>query len=149
MQTLQTPLSTALRNSVIHSWNSTSEMQFSGLFERMKWLQASSIDVTHQRLSSESLHGKFLSPESELYSRADYRWPSWRRQTLNGSRNLPRTVVQLSLRLSFHCVIQPALSLLQSPRHEGVTWADAKSQARDSYQKTSKWFGKWVHSNSH
>lgn len=44
-------------------------------------------------------------------------------------------VVQLSLRLSFHCAVQPALSLLRSPRHEGVTWADAKTQARDSYHK--------------
>lgn len=134
---------------MVHSQNSTSEMQFSGLFERMKWLPVSSIDVTHQGLSPESLHRKFLSPKSKLYGRADYRWPSWRQQTLNGSRNLPRTIVRLSLRLSFHCVIQPALSLLQSPRHEGVTWADAKSQAQDSYQKTSKGFGKWVHSDSH
>lgn len=134
---------------MIHSWNSTSEMQFSGLFERMKWLQASSTDVTHQRLAPKSLHGEFLSPQSKLYSRANFQWPSWRQQTLNGSRNLSSTVVQLSHRLSFHCAIQPALSLLQSPRQEGVTWADAKSQAWDSYQKTSKWFGKWVHSNSH
>lgn len=61
----------------------------------------------------------------------------------------PQDGCSLSLRLSFHCAVQPALSLLRSPRHEGVTWADAKTQARDSYHKTSKWFGKWVLSNSH
>lgn len=100
-------------------------------------------------LSPDSLYDEFLSPESKPYSRAGYQWPNWRQETLKGSGNLLRMVVQLSVRLSFHRAIQPALSLSQSPRHKGVTWADAKTQGRDSYQKTSKWFGKWVLSNSH
>lgn len=123
-------------------------MLFSGQFERVKCLQNSSVDVTHQS-SPLAASGEFLSPKSKPYSRADYKWPSWRQETLKGSGNLHRMVVQLSLRLSFHCAIQPALSLLQSPRHKGVTRADAKTQARDSYQKTSKCFGKWVLSTSH
>lgn len=84
-----------------------------------------------------------------LYSRADYQWPSWRQQTLNGSGNLPGMVIEIGLRLSFHCATQPALSLSQRPRHLGVTWADAKGQAWDGYQETPKWFGKWAHSTSH